>query len=184
MFPARVTALESVLPLDPFPLVLSHSTYPLLHLVSMFSVVILQSYPVHCTDFLPVHCTDFLPVHCTDFLPVHCTDFLIFAFIVSTPFVEFRFHNFLLVPPSGPLFSIPLILGDFHLGSWVGIYPPPPPPPPPPPQVTDFLPSHLIFFLICAFIVSTPFLRSPRSSYPVPASPAYLVSSLLPYYCL
>jgi hypothetical protein len=50
--------------------------------------------------FLPVQVILFLPVQVILFLPSHRILFLIFAFIVSTPFVEFRFHNF---PASAPL---------------------------------------------------------------------------------
>jgi hypothetical protein len=89
--PARVRTWEIA-----HLLALFHSTYPLLHLVPIFSFLsfVLRSYPVHITDFRPVHITDFLPSH--------LIFFLIFAFIVSTPFIAFRLYNF---PASAPLRS-------------------------------------------------------------------------------
>jgi hypothetical protein len=101
MLPARASVLEIVHLLDVF-----HSTYPLFHLISIYSFL---AFGLRC-----------YPVHVTDFLPSHLIFFLILAFIVSTPFIELLGHNFPVFAPLRSSFLKSLGLGDFTLRSWVG----------------------------------------------------------------
>jgi hypothetical protein len=91
--PARTRASETIRLLDLF-----HSTYSLFHHRYIF-----QMSDCRCRSY-PVQVTDFRPSHLIFFLPSHLILFLICVFIVSTPFVSFRLHSFLRLPPSGPLF--------------------------------------------------------------------------------